>query len=117
MNLFNAIYHLYEQQPLIFWPAFVTLVLIVGVIGAYHAIKAGGGNVLADPGPDSDAPVNYVPPSLSTPAAKGFSRHDNIEPVGDELARHVFVNMKRIEDPRPLRVVGTTTRALKVEIR
>jgi hypothetical protein len=55
--------------------------------------------------------------TFAGPAAKGFARHDNIEPVGDELARHVFVNMKRIEDPRPLRVVGTMTRALKVEIR
>lgn len=54
--------------------------------------------------------------TLAGPAAKGWHR-DNIEPVGDELARHVFAHMKRIEDPRPLHVVGTGTRSLRVEVK
>jgi hypothetical protein len=83
VSLFNAIYHLFEQQPLIFWAALITIVFALCVLLALAGIKLGARNWLSDaPATHTTVTMGRFPlieiaaktPTFSGPAAKGFQK-------------------------------------------
>lgn len=121
MNLFNAIYSLYEQQPAIFWAALITIVFAVCVVVAVVGIKCGARDWLKSESSialatDQTAQrARLQAATFAGPAVKGW-RLDNFQRVSPEEALDVFNTMKRTTE-QPVRVVGTGTRLLRVEVK
>lgn len=85
MILFNAIDHLYAQQPLIFWAAIGTVVFAACAAIARVGIKCGARDWLADDPVEAESSISYDDaksldlitkqlPSFATPAVKGFTK-------------------------------------------